>query len=74
MTPIATAHARFSRTHPFIGTADGPERVCADGVGRFRDYIGGVSIYAHPEFGTHLIYGAIRAKWIALGRERARHC
>jgi hypothetical protein len=37
--------------------------------GRFNDFENGGSIYFHPTFGVHAVYGAIRAKWHELGRE-----
>ncbi len=37
--------------------------------GRFNDFENGGSIYWHPTFGVHIVYGAIRGKWHELGRE-----
>lgn len=37
--------------------------------GRFNDFENGGSIYWHPNFGVHVVYGAIRVEWNALGRE-----
>ena len=73
MTDIQQALAQFRRTHSFIGKSTISETPCDDGVGRFQDYEGGASIYSHPKHGTHLIYGAIRKKWNALGREKSIH-
>jgi hypothetical protein len=39
-----------------------------DGVGRFNHFVGG-SIYWHPSTGAHAVWGAIGAKWSALGWE-----
>lgn len=38
--------------------------------GRFNDFDNGGSIYWHRSSGVHAVYGAIRAKWHELGRER----
>lgn len=42
----------------------------AAGGGRYNDFEGGGSIYWHPSTGARAVYGAIHAKWHALGRER----
>jgi uncharacterized protein with LGFP repeats len=44
------------------------ETTAPDGVGRFNRF-GGGSIYWTPSIGAHAVYGAIRAKWAALGYE-----
>jgi hypothetical protein len=43
-----------------------------DTIGRYEHFAGsgGASIYWTPSTGAHLITGAVRAKWSALGRER----
>jgi hypothetical protein len=70
MTAIDVKYQQLIQGNPWIGTPTGPEQKCSDGKGRFRDYQGGASIYYLPATGAHLIYGLIRAKWIALGREK----
>lgn len=70
MTPIDIKYNQVIPGNPWIGEPTGPEQVCADGIGHFRDYQGGASIYFTPKTGAHLIYGLIRAKWIKLGREK----
>jgi uncharacterized protein with LGFP repeats len=37
--------------------------------GRFNDFENGGSIYWHPSFGAHAVYGTIREKWSQMGRE-----
>ena len=44
----------------------------ANAGGRFNDFTDGRSIYSHPRFGTHAIYGAIRDKWVSMGRELSK--
>ncbi len=55
---------------PWIGEPIGDEQACDDGKGSFREYQGGASIYYTPATGAHVIYGLIREKWNALGREK----
>ena len=52
----------------FLGAAQTVESVCPDGRGHYVHFAGG-SIYWTPETGAHVIYGAIREKWAALGWE-----
>lgn len=68
---IDTKYQAVIKTNPWIGKPVGPELVCADKVGRYRDYEGGASIYYTPRTGAHLIYGLIRKKWFALGKEKS---
>ena len=44
------------------------ELIPPDGVGRFNAFEGG-SIYWSPRTGAHAVYGAILARWRALGWE-----
>jgi hypothetical protein len=46
------------------------ERGTPDGVGRFNHFSNGGSVYWTPTTGAHPVYGAIRARWAALGWER----
>jgi hypothetical protein len=39
-----------------------------DGVGRFRNFAGGI-ISWHPEIGANAVWGAIGARWLEMGRE-----
>ena len=52
----------------FLGAPQIEEQVCPDGHGHYVHFAGG-SIYWTPETGAHVIYGAIREKWAALGWE-----
>ncbi|HSB71173.1 MAG TPA: hypothetical protein VLT62_17745 [Candidatus Methylomirabilis sp.] len=70
MTAIDVRYQQVIQANPWIGAPTGPEQDCGDGKGRFRDYQGGASIYYTPTTGAHLIYGLIRAKWTALGRQK----
>ncbi|NYI89298.1 glucose/arabinose dehydrogenase [Amycolatopsis endophytica] len=45
------------------------ELVTPDGVGRYNHFDKAASIYFSPATGAHEIYGAIRARWSALGWE-----
>ncbi len=45
------------------------ETTTPDRIGRFNHFVGGGSIYWTPATGAHEVYGAIRAKWSALGWE-----
>ena len=52
----------------FLGAPQTPESACPDGRGRYIHFDGG-SIYWTPSTGAHVVYGAIREKWAALGWE-----
>ncbi|WP_437906560.1 hypothetical protein WME95_01190 [Sorangium sp. So ce327] len=70
MSKIDEKYLQLIEANPWIGAPVGDEQTCADKVGSFREYQGAASIYYTPNTGAHLIYGLIRAKWIALGREK----
>jgi LGFP repeat-containing protein len=70
MSEISTKYAAVFPSHLSMGTPVGAEQTCADGVGRYQEYSGGASIYYSPTTGAHLLYGKIRDKFIALGREK----
>jgi uncharacterized protein with LGFP repeats len=53
-----------------FGAALDIERPTFDGLGRAQSFQGGGTISWHPENGAFAVWGAIGAKWIALGRER----
>jgi len=38
MTAIDAKYQQLIQANPWIGTPTGPEQVCQDGKGRFRDY------------------------------------
>lgn len=54
-----------------LGYPTTDETTTPDGVGRFNHFAGsgGASIYWTPNTGAHGVYGAIRARWSALGWE-----
>lgn len=62
---------RLSNRIPQVGEPDNAEQTCPDGVGRYKHYKTGESIYWQPVTGAHLIYGLIKAKWAMLGWERS---
>jgi hypothetical protein len=70
MSEINDKYLALLPTLPWLGAPDGGERTCTDGVGRYQEYKGGASIYWTPTTGAHVLYGKIRSKWIALGREK----
>jgi Ca2+-binding RTX toxin-like protein len=55
----------------FLGAATTAVVTSADKVGQYVHFKGG-SMYWHPAAGAHVVYGAIRDKWVALGAERGR--
>lgn len=65
---IAKKYAELGGASGFLGSAQTAEQTCPDGVGHYIHYAGG-SIYWSPATGAHVIYGAIRDKWAALGWE-----
>lgn len=71
MSEIDKKYAQVIGTNPWMGKPTIPESVCPDGVGRYRHYQGGASIYWSPQTGAHLIYGLIRHKWALLGWEKS---
>ncbi|WP_017985105.1 PQQ-dependent sugar dehydrogenase [Amycolatopsis methanolica] len=52
-----------------LGYPTTDELVTPDGIGRYNHFDKGASIYFSPSTGAHEIYGAIRARWSALGWE-----
>lgn len=54
------------------GVPDTDELTTPDGVGRYNSFNGNTaSIYWTPQTGANAIWGAIRAKWAAMGWERS---
>lgn len=47
------------------------ELTTPDGVGRYNHFTKNASIYFSPGTGAHEVYGAIRARWSALGWEKS---
>ncbi len=45
------------------------ETKTSDGAGRYNHFQKG-SIYWHPQTGAHMIEGAVKSKWLALGAEK----
>lgn len=70
MSAIDTKYAQLGGANGFLGSAQGSEKSCPDGVGRYRHYAHG-SIYWHPLTGAHEVHGLIRGKWATLGWERS---
>jgi hypothetical protein len=70
VSAIDDKYVQLIEANPWIGLPAGDEQTCTDKVGTYREYKGGASIYYTPATGAHLIYGYIRDKWIALGREK----
>lgn len=52
-----------------FGAALDVERPTFDGVGRAQEFKGG-TISWHPEIGAFATWGAIRGRWLAIGREQ----
>ena len=67
-SPILLKWRELGGPDGFLGAAQTEEQVCPDGRGRYIHFTAG-SIYWTPETGAHVIYGAIREKWAALGWE-----
>ena len=53
----------------FLGAPEGPEMASPDNYGRFQHFQN-ASIYWSPSTGAHVVHGAIRQKYHALGFER----
>jgi hypothetical protein len=51
-----------------LGSPVSDEIPTFDGVGRFRNFTGGI-ISWHPETGANAVWGAIGARWLEMGRE-----
>jgi uncharacterized protein with LGFP repeats len=73
-------HGLVGARYRALGGAAGPlgypltdELATPDGRGRYNDFpgTGGSSIHFTPETGAHEVYGAIHARWAAMGRERS---
>jgi hypothetical protein len=64
--------AQLRREQGPLGYPTTGERPTADGTGRYNDFAGngGGTIVWTPATGVQEVYGAVRARWHALGRER----
>jgi uncharacterized protein with LGFP repeats len=54
---------------PALGAPTIDEGVAGGGSGAYSDFSGSASIFWSPATGAHVIRGAIRARWTALGKE-----
>ncbi|GHF44197.1 glucose/arabinose dehydrogenase [Amycolatopsis bartoniae] len=80
-TPANGAHGVWGdirKVWQALGWETGPmgypvtdELTTPDGVGRYNHFDKAASIYFSPATGAHEVYGAIRARWSALGWERS---
>lgn len=80
-TPANAAHAVWGAirsTWQATGWETGPmgypitdELTAPDGIGKYNHFSKAASIYFSPATGAHEVYGAIRARWSALGWERS---
>ncbi len=52
-----------------LSTPTSPELPTFDGVGRYRNFVGGIVSW-HPELGAHAIWGSIGERWLQIGREQ----
>ena len=65
---ILDKYRRFGGPRSVLGFPVTDERGTPDGVGRYNHFQGG-SIYWTPTTGAHVVYGAIRERWEAIGWE-----
>lgn len=80
-TPATGAHSIWGLIRvnwQALGWETGPmgypttdELTTPDGVGRYNHFTKNASIYFSPGTGAHEVYGAIRARWSALGWEKS---
>lgn len=68
---IRDKYTEIGRESAKISYVTSDEVRCADGVGYYNEYVGGL-IYWHPRYGTHVLYWAIRDEYLRLGREQGR--
>ncbi len=68
--PILDAYLRLGG-HPALGVPTTADTCASDKTGRYVNFAGGGSIYSIDRAGTHLVAGAIRTKWLALGGEKS---
>jgi hypothetical protein len=67
---ILKKYLSFGGSSSVLGFPAGEESPCPDGVGRYQHFQGG-SIYWTPDTAAHVVYGAIRDRWSAIGWERS---
>ncbi len=53
-----------------FGAPTSNETPTLDGVGRFQNFQNGSQISWHPDTGAHVVFGAIGARWLTIGREQ----
>jgi LGFP repeat/PAN domain len=63
---VAQVYQNFTSENGLLGNASGPEATAPDGVGRFRDFAGGVVYWSLGTCG-HEVHGAISGEWNATG-------
>ncbi|MET9263847.1 AbfB domain-containing protein [Amycolatopsis sp. NPDC004079] len=54
-----------------LGPPSSESQCTAGNTGVFKDFAAGGSMYSSTRSGAHIIYGAIKAKWISLGAEKS---
>ncbi|WP_457099409.1 LGFP repeat-containing protein [Microbacterium sp. P5_E9] len=67
---ILEKYLAFGGPHSVLGRPITDETGTPDGVGRYNHFQGG-SIYWTPSSGAHVVYGAIRDRWEAIGWEQS---
>ncbi|MEU3627474.1 AbfB domain-containing protein [Amycolatopsis coloradensis] len=67
---ILAAYLRLGG-HAALGVPATDDACTADKLGRFAHFAGGASIYSIDRAGTHVVRGAIRAKWQSIGSEKS---
>ncbi|WP_367575248.1 LGFP repeat-containing protein [Streptomyces griseoaurantiacus] len=61
--------AQLGADHGLLGQPLDIERPTFDGVGRAQEFSGG-TVSWHPQIGAFAVWGAIRQKWMSIGREQ----
>lgn len=67
---ILEKYLAFGAQRSVLGLPITNETGTPDGAGRYNHFQGG-SIYWSPSTGAHVVYGAIRDRWAAIGWERS---
>ncbi len=67
---IEEKYGQLGGPNSFVGQPITDVHVCPDGIGYFRAFQHG-SIYWTPATGAHVVQGAIRDEWAALGWEQS---
>ncbi|WP_143047019.1 AbfB domain-containing protein [Amycolatopsis xylanica] len=66
---LAKYKAANGLAHDFYGAPTTDELGTPDKIGRYNHFAGGGSIYWTSATGAHMIYGAIKTRWVALKSE-----